>query len=366
MPRQDLHKKAYDEGTKEKLELYRDYLREWLPVFINSKYVDTLQIFDFFAGPGIDIDGNPGSPVITCDEIRKALSQHVKKQPIIKVYFNEYDAIKFKKLSKCLDEQKQSLQQVTFDKSQNDFHDAFDQWESLMKGKVANLLFLDQSGLDQINNKIFQNIVKLPKTDVIFFISSALVHRFKKKPEIIKHVPVTTEDFALMNNTNVHRILANAYQRWIPNNKQYFLGSFSIKKGANVYGLVFGSGHPLGIDKFLQVAWKHDKISGNANFDIDGDGIDPLQPSLFKEDDIPNKIKVFEKELEKAILDRSLTTNKDIFIFALQNGMLASHARDALDLLIKKEKLPKQKFNVSYNAWKLDAQCVQHFTGENK
>jgi three-Cys-motif partner protein len=364
MPRQDLHKKAYDEGTKEKLELYRDYLREWLPVFIHSEYVDAVQIFDFFAGPGIDIDGNPGSPVITCDEIRKALSQHVKKQPIIKVYFNEYKATKFKILSTCLDEQKQSLQKVTIDKLQKDFHDAFEQWKPLMKGRVANLLFLDQSGVDQITKQIFQTIVKLPKTDFIFFISSALVNRFKKKPEIRKYVPVTTEDFASMNGTNVHRILSNAYQRWIPEGWEYYISPFSLQKGANVYGIVFGSGHPLGIDKFLHVAWKH---GGDANFDIDGDNIDQLQPSLFSEFDKPTKIKVFEKELEKEIIDRNLKTNKDIYLFALRNGILSSHAKDALNLLIENKKLPKQKFNVSYDAWsKLDTKSVQHFTEENK
>lgn len=364
MPKLNLHIKPFDEGTKEKLELYREYLREWLPVFINSEYLDTLQIFDFFAGPGIDIDGNPGSPVITCDEIRKALSQHGKQHPKIKVYFNEYNATKFKQLSECIDEQKKSLPQVDFITMRNDFHDAFDQWKHLTQGKVANLLFLDQSGVQQITESVFKAIVRLPKTDIIFFISSALVNRFKEKPEIRKNLPIRDEVLGLMNGTNVHRLLANAYPRWIPGGVQYFLGSFSIKKGANVYGLVFGSGHPLGIDKFLQVAWKR---GGDANFDIDKDGIDPAQPSLFSEFDKPTKIKVFEKELEKEILDRHLKTNKDIYLFALQNGMLASHAKDALNLLVKNEKLPKQKFHISYNAWKkLDSESIQHFTGENK
>lgn len=362
MPRKNLHIKAFDEGTKDKLKLYREYLREWLPVFINSPSVDALQIFDFFAGPGIDIDDNPGSPIITCDEIRNALSQHRKQHPKIKVYFNEYNATKFNQLAECIDEQKKSLPQVDFIIMRNDFHNAFDQWKHLMQGKTANLLFLDQSGVQQITESVFKTVVKLPKTDFIFFISSALVYRFKAKPEIQSNVPVTKEDFTSMNNTNVHRILANAYQRWVPEGLKYYLGSFSIKKRANVYGLVFGSGHPLGIDKFLQVAWKR---GGDANFDIDKDGIDPGQPSLFSEFDKPTKIKDFEQELEKEIFDRHLKTNKDIYDFALQNGMLASHAKAALNLLVKNKKLPKQNFHVS-NAWKLDAESVRHFTGENK
>ncbi len=33
----DLHNKSFDEGTKAKLAIFRDYLREWLPVFIKKK-----------------------------------------------------------------------------------------------------------------------------------------------------------------------------------------------------------------------------------------------------------------------------------------------------------------------------------------
>jgi hypothetical protein len=231
-----------------------------------------------------------------------------------------------------------------------------------MKSGAANLLFLDQNGVDQITEAIFRSIVAMPKTDLIFFISSSVVNRFKTK--LRKYVPITDDDIKEMNINNVHRLLANAYRSWIPVGIKYYLGSYSIKKGANVYGLVFGSCHPRGIDKFLQVAWNH---GGDANFDIDNDGIDPMNPWLFDEFNKPTKIKVFEKELEKAILARILTTNKDIYIFALQNGMLALHARDALNEMIKNKILPKQDFRISYNAWKKSAvEIVKHFKGEGK
>ena len=365
MPRRDLHLKPFDESTRDKLELYREYLREWLPVFIHASYIERLQIFDFFAGPGIDISGTPGSPLITCDEILNALSQHGKQHPKIKVYFNECKATKFKQLSECIDEQKKSLPQVDFITMRNDFHSSFEQWQSLMQGKTANLLFLDQSGVQQITEPVFKTIVQLPKTDIIFFISSALVNRFKDKPEIRGNVPITTEDFASMNGTNVHRLLAKAYQQhWIPEGLTYYIGSFSIKKGANVYGLIFGSGHPRGIDKFLNVAWKH---GGDANFDIDKDGIDPSKPSLFAEYDKPTKITDFEEELESALFEHRLMTNKDVYLFALQNGMLATHAKNALRLLVESRKLPKQNFNISYDAWKkTDAETIIHFNGAGK
>jgi len=49
MPVRNLHRKPFDQATRDKLVLYREYLREWLPVFINGSSVDILHIFDFFA-----------------------------------------------------------------------------------------------------------------------------------------------------------------------------------------------------------------------------------------------------------------------------------------------------------------------------
>jgi hypothetical protein len=175
------------------------------------------------------------------------------------------------------------------------------------------------------------------------------------------NLPVTVEDCSWMNGTNVHRIVTDAYRRWLPKDSEYYLGPFSIKKGPNVYGLVFGSGHPRGIDKFLRVAWKR---GGDANFDIDRDGIDPSQPSLFSEYDKPTKITDFEKELKSTLLEHRLKTNKDVYLFSLRNGVLASHAKAALNQMVKEKILPEQTFHVSYDAWKKAApETIKHFEG---
>jgi len=73
---------------------------------------------------------------------------------------------------------------------------------------------------------------------------------------------------------------------------------------------------------------------------------------------------VFEKELESAILDRQLKTNKDIYCFALHSGMLARHARDAVSSMIKEKKLPNQNLSISYSAWKKGKlEDILHFKG---
>lgn len=63
----DIHKKPFDEGTKAKLAIFRDYLKEWLPVFFAKKkeiYYPQINIYDFFSDPGTDGNGSLGTPLI--------------------------------------------------------------------------------------------------------------------------------------------------------------------------------------------------------------------------------------------------------------------------------------------------------------
>ncbi|NCD41390.1 MAG: hypothetical protein EOL88_04790 [Bacteroidia bacterium] len=95
-----------------------------------------------------------------------------------------------------------------------------------------------------------------------------------------------------------------------------------------------------------------DNVRGEANFDIDDEGIDSRQPSLFPEHDKPRKLDVFERELEDAILGKEVYDNKQIYIYALERGFLARHAKKVVSEMIHKGRLPKQNVNISYDAWK--------------
>ena len=70
MSTSDFHERRFDEETQCKLDIYRQYLRSWLPVFLHREHIRSIQIFDFFAGPGHDGAGNAGSPVIASEEDR--------------------------------------------------------------------------------------------------------------------------------------------------------------------------------------------------------------------------------------------------------------------------------------------------------
>lgn len=47
----EFHNTPFDEGTKCKLELYQNYLRGWLPVFINTTFIERIQILISLQAP---------------------------------------------------------------------------------------------------------------------------------------------------------------------------------------------------------------------------------------------------------------------------------------------------------------------------
>jgi three-Cys-motif partner protein len=346
MSTHDIHQHDFGEETKEKLDIYAKYLEEFLRVFLNTR-IRKIQVFDFFAGPGKDPSGVLGSPLRSLQSVDIALAgKHVNPAPEIRLYFNEWNEGKIRRLEACFSDE-EPRPGVRIETACQDFAESFEAQYPSMSG-CANLIFLDQYGVKQITRSVFERIAKLPTTDVIFFVSSAMVHRFRSLPEIRNCLPVADEDFRNMNSTNVHRIVSSAYRRWIPDGTRYFIGSFSIKKQANVYGLVFGSGHPKGMDKFLRIAWKH---GGDANFDIDEDHVDPNAPHLFPEMDKRKKVYLFQEELQRQVLSKEITTNKKAFIFSLECGCLASQAKEKLQEMVGDGILPMQSFAISYDAW---------------
>lgn len=357
MPRLDHHRDEYDEETLVKLDFYKKYLQSWLPVFLNfpKLHLARLQIFDFFAGPGHDIKGVKGSPLIALDAIHEALSADNSCSPSVHLYLNELDGEKFGELKKCC-QAHPFAKQVHLHFLNKDFSDAFNEWSQLFEYEefgrtaAANLVFLDQNGTREVGERVFKTVVAAPRTDFLFFIASSYMYRFQDQN--FSGTPLVKSDTEGMTMKTFHRKVCDAYRRWLPPKREYYLAPFSLEKdkGANIYGLIFGSAHPAGINKFLTICWQKDALRGEANYDIDGENIDASCSYLFSEWNVPTKIKVFEKQLEQEILSGQLRTNVAIFKFALRNGFLGEHAKALVSRLMEEGKLPKQKLSISYAA----------------
>ena len=319
MPGRDLHNKPFDEGTKIKLEIYRSYVRAWLQVFLHAEVFrgKALQFFDFFCGPGEDSAGEPGSPLILINELLAERAKIEQRRHHIRIFFNDQGAAKIDNLKQICS--KKSLPwQPRFESL--DFADAFKKVKSEI-GANPSLVFIDQSGVKHITRDVFNVLTKAATTDFIFFTASSFKWRFGDllAPEI--QFPEN------VSYTDVHRVLTDKYREWAP--RGMFIGHFSIKKKSNIYGLVFGSNHWRGRQKFLQVVWKLDPVCGEADYEMEAD---TAQGEMYfdqgKTGFKKRKVEVFQEQLSELIRSAVLTTDKAVFLHCLTNGFLSGVAKD--------------------------------------
>ncbi|MCD4760469.1 three-Cys-motif partner protein TcmP [bacterium] len=353
----DLNKKPYDEATLTKLEIFEQYLKAWLPVFIQTPHTNKAMICDFCAGSGYDSIGTHGSPIRIVKQIDDYRDQIFQNDIHIDILLNDVKSKKYRELENTVAEsfQEESWQgKITLSCRNEDFQQLFRQQYKCLK-QQPNLIFIDQSGVRQVTNDIFQMLIDLNKTDFLFFISSSAIKRFAGTAEFRSLFPdIDSDEISGAKHEDIHRIILDYYTQKIPKDNPTRLYPFSLKKGPNIYGLIFGSKHPLGVEKFLDLAWDQNAINGEANFDIDDD-VEKRQPTLF--DSQPGferrktKRELFEDCLKNFIHKRGQVTNRDVYYFTLNHGHPKSHAGECIRRLKKEGKVEYSgRIGFSYNS----------------
>jgi len=332
MPSSDFHDKAYDAGTLAKLKIFELYAQEWIPVFLSKATpgYKEVHIFDFFCGPGRDSAGVSGSPLLILSQLRGYYERGMAGWSKVKIATHLFDdnQTKIETLNGILQEEGRAIPGVTIDCRPLAFRDALAAYAEILSDRnSAKLLIIDQFGVDEVSDEVFRKLISFPTADFIFFLSSSTLHRFRNHPAIKQKI-ATPED-----SYDVHRAAVDYYRKLIPANDQVFLSSFSIRKRSNIYGLIFGSRHPLGIHKFLQVAWANDEIAGEANFDIDRENIQPGEGLLAFDLMRPNKVRVFEEDLESALKAGKFKNEAQIVRFCVESGMTCRHSASVLKKL---------------------------------
>lgn len=360
MAKKDINKQPFSEATMLKLDIFRRCFREWFPVFVHHPVVKKIFIYDMFAGSGADSEGNPGSPIILLEEARGNEREHcvnlAKNNKNVIFGFNEKEKEKKELLDKAKDnfflkcKSECLLERCVYSDAVYCRDDAF---ENIMKngafGKVlanknyAKFILLDQYGFSQITEEVFQKLVTSPLTDFIFFISSSFVKRFRNIDAVKVYINTNELDFEEKKPKECHRIIAAYFRNMIPPDKEYYIHHFTIQKGANYYGLIFGTNHTLGMEKFVNVCWAEDENSGESNCNIDNDF---EKGSLFYDPiNTTKKIKIKE-ELKSLILDSSIKSNLEGLKWVLSYGCKPNLFVEVISSLVKEKRVEIQgEFN---------------------
>lgn len=328
----DINNSTFDESTKLKLGIFGECFREWLPVFLYTPFVESVCVFDFFAGSGTDADGSHGSPLVLLEEARGENRKYcLNAEKNIDFLFNEGNRSKSLQLKQTVDDfvckcqQENQCESCVYQRTFTnlDFQDVFqnDEIQSILSNKkIGKFLLLDQYGFKHIDDTIFKQLVGFPKTDFIFFISSSFISRFREHPNTTAHINTQRINFDETRPIDCHRAIASYFRDLIPANFEYYLHHFTIQKESNrgnYYGLIFGSSHTLGMEKFLKVCWQKDLMAGESNCNIDNDFQDD---TLFYNPEVSNKRQTVKEELKRLILDRKIVDNISGFKYVLKNG----------------------------------------------
>ncbi len=341
----DFHDKPYDGGTLTKLNIFELYVQAWIPVFLSRPEApfQELHIFDFFAGPGQDTHKVPGSPVRILQQLQRSLNQGLVSWGKVRkiVHFFDFNKEKINHLRTKITKERLSVDDVELDIRDIDFESALKEYDHVLSNsRTAKMLIIDQCGVDAVSDDIFKKLICYPRTDFIFFLSSNTLHRFREHPAIKQKIPMPDDSY------HIHRAAFQYYKNLIPSDMEVYLGPFSIKKDTgNIYGLIFGSRHPLGIHKFLEVAWKNDQIAGEANFDVDRENIKEDELLLDLGVMVPKKISVFEEALKEAFKQKLFSHEMDVAKFCIESGVTCKHAENVIKDL-KKEGVFQCNFRV--------------------
>ena len=340
----DLHRKAFDDGTLCKLEIFEAYIQAWLPTFImqNEK---SICIFDLFAGPGYDKEAIEGSPIRILKQVKAQTGNIFQKDIRICIWLNEYKQDKYVDLKSTCKNYIQSNSELKrlyeCDKlhikyTNEDIDKIFPEIINIIN-RYPSLVLLDQNGVKFISDDYFLPLVKAKRTDFLFYVASSFIRRFATQKEFKRNLSFDLSQSKEGLPTDIHRWVVKQMQKRIPYESKAKLYPFSIKKGTNVYGIIFGANHPFAVDKFLTVVWNKNAINGEANFDIDSD-LQKSQIDLFSGKQL-NKIEKFQIGLEEAILSGKIVDNKTAYLYTIEHGHISKHADEKIKQLKKNGKI---------------------------
>src|SRR5690606_36692975 len=133
------------------------------------------------------------------------------------------------------------------------------------------LVYLDQKGIKFLSDRYLLELEKTKRTEFLYFVSASYFWRLGESKDFKEHMDIDMASARKDPYKFIHRNIIEQLRKKLPSNTKVKLYPFSLKKGANIRGIIFGASHPRAVDKFLTIAWGRNETNGQANFDIDND-----------------------------------------------------------------------------------------------
>ena len=259
------------EHTGAKHDIYRRYLQRWFPILLNgSKGYPSATYVEGFAGPGVYTNDEPGSPIIAIQALVDSVSN---PKPLVKFLFIDDDKRCHKMLQAQVKkhfpdrprpEDKLRVRYVegTCIKELEANLDSMGAWGQPI------LAVLDSWGNVPIDYNVLGRLARNVSTEVIATFSPKQFVRFVSKlgPEAdaVFGGDLRWREVADQEDGPAKRQhMLDCYRRTLRSAGFNHLLDFELvdRRGEVLY-LIFGTNHPLGVDKMKQTLWEVDPVNG--------------------------------------------------------------------------------------------------------
>lgn len=203
--------------------------------------------------------------------------------------------------------------------------------------QFPSLVYLDQNGIKFLSEKYFLELEKTKQTDFLYFVSASYFWRFGDSKEFKVHLDIDMSAAKKDPYRFIHRNIIEQLRKKLQSNSKLKLYPYSLRKGANIHGIIFGASHPRAVDKFLSIAWKRNETNGQANFDIDNDKT-KSQLLLFGDKKL-TKIEEFKHNVRDKILKKEIKNNFELLDYVYDEGHIGKHASECLKEMKKNGEL---------------------------
>ncbi|MGW0245495.1 three-Cys-motif partner protein TcmP [Nocardia goodfellowii] len=258
--------------TSAKHALYQQYFRKWFPIMAKG-WGGNVTYAEGFAGPGVYLGGEPGSPVIA---LQTVIGDNRVSAPYRKMRMLFVD-----KDERCIALLRERLVAAAYPISIGDLSDngvdldvregaCIPTLELLLTEHKAwgrpMLVVLDTWG-GAVPLELVGRIAGNPNSEVLITIQPQYFSRFAEV-DSIEH---GDEVFGGTGWRRVHELPADQKARWVLQHYRdairtagfnYVLDFELIDKRGHSLYLVFGTGHPRGLQKMKEAMWEVDDVAG--------------------------------------------------------------------------------------------------------
>lgn len=253
-----------DEHTECKHKVLGFYLDGWFPILGSQTH--KLLFVDGFAGPGEYDGGEPGSPLIALDSVRKAKDAGRLGNVEIVFLFVERDPERADHLRQVL-KSRTDPPKTQYHVLDGDFKSTMskilDHLDETNRRMAPSFFMIDPFGVKGNSMDLIARIVKNPRSELFVSFMYEPIRRFKKTPVWTEHLTTLfgTDEWkrvlGMGETDESKRFLHSLFSKQLKRHGSKFVVPFEIWNGGrHLYTIYFCTGHRKGCDLMKASIWR--------------------------------------------------------------------------------------------------------------